>query len=159
MGIQQDKAPKPCSAVTIKRLLKEEDKWLGGRHPPGPDPHSSSTPLPLPAARPARLPPSQPLPCLPPPKARPPLCTASPVRLAGAAGTMGFRRGLFSPKPLRNGGQLLKTLLLAEAPGRRQRQFLWLLGRRPLFSFSKRSRLLPVFSLGTQRLVEKTMPS
>lgn len=41
----------------------------------------------------------------------------------------------------------------------KQRHSLWLLRRRQLFSFSKRSLLMPVFPLGSQRLVEQTMPS
>lgn len=41
----------------------------------------------------------------------------------------------------------------------KQRHFLRWLGRRQLFSYGERSLRMPVFPLGSQRLVEKTMPS
>lgn len=46
----------------------------------------------------------------PHPRGRQPFCTASPVRLSGAVGTMDFRGFSPFPGPRRNWGQLLKTL-------------------------------------------------
>lgn len=74
-------------------------------------------------------------------------------------GTMDFKQVPPFPQPLRDWGQLLKMLFLAQAPPAQTKAFSMAAGKGQLFSFSK--RLLPalVFSLGSQCLVEKTMPS
>lgn len=82
------------------------------------------------------------------------------MRLAGVTGD----NGLLARPPLPEASQKLGAASedAVFGPGtnqRKQRHFLRLLGRRQLFSFSEHSLLMPVFPLGSQRLVEKTMPS
>lgn len=116
------------------------------------------------------VPPLLPLPltCLPSPdpeRGSWPFCLESLVRLAGAWGTINLRQALLPGDSQKLGTASEDTALFFSFffffwPWHHQsKQRHLLLGRRQLFPFSKHSLPTPVFSLGSQRLVEKTMPS
>lgn len=102
-----------------------------------------------------------PLTCLPsldPERGSWPFCSESLAKLAGAWGTMNLRQTLL-PGDSQKLGTASEDTAFFWPWHHQSKQRRLLLGRRQLFPFSKHSLPTPVFSLGSQRLVEKTMPS
>lgn len=133
LGTSSCRSPPPCGCHCCRISLSSSTILSVFKH----FPHSCDC-LPLPLS--GTPPPRPPLTCpsllaLPPPWRRlQPFYIASPRRLAGAVGTMGFWQVLPFPQPLGNWGQLPKTLLLAQAPSAQTQAFSMAAGKATIVS-------------------------